>query len=570
MAKGPQKVASWYWITSAALTPFIMVAMVFAAYGFYQSKSYRNEAEAIYARLEEDHKQFEPLHTQIKEVAEVTGCFVKGDPDQFITAASTEIKGKPPNSEEEQKGPDANPVYRRWRDADRLYYGEGDKGGMVHSYVSARRFLDKLELAVKKWIAYKAYQVYSVKTINLGTVSQPVAPQPAPAPAEGTPPATPPASRVVAAGVIERPGKKRPISGEISKEAYLPEETLIEAAYTRWTGGDQPSDRAMKPRQAITLENILRLQMLMLDELITANVRQYGLLVGEVTGDDEVEGRKVGVGRFAEEERAKAIIADVDRKVGDNRERSRLAERAINETAKTDGDLSNLALENERNFADEFNIRDGQIKEDATKFEAEKLAHEADRKAFVEVVKRIARIKQQVPVKRADADGRITYSDDRRKSLHIDLGRMDGVKAGQRFEVWRYDGFEKDVMLGVIEIVRTLSDYTSLCTVLELADENTPIRKGDAIVSRIWHNGRFLSVALHGTYEPPKVAYSRERLTELLKQAGVRVVEKVQPGTDIVVTGSDLYNDNWYRQARDSLRFETISEEELRLYVDPR
>ncbi|KAA0210971.1 hypothetical protein EDM80_12765 [bacterium] len=502
-----------------------MIAMVFAAYGFYQSKSYRNEAEAIYARLEEDHKQFEPLHTQIKEVAEVTGCFVKGDPDQFITAASSEIKGKPPNSEEEQKGADANPVYRRWRDADRLYFGEGDKGGMVHSYVSARRFLDKLELAVKKWIAYKAYQVYTVKTI---------------------------------------------ISSEISDEAYLPDETAIEAAYTKWTGGDQPADRAMKPRNAITLENILRLQMLLLDELITANVRQYGLLVGEITGDDEVEGRKVGVGRFAEEERAKAIIADVDRKVGDNRERGRLAERAINETAEADGELSNLALENERNFTDEFLIRDNQIKEDATKFEAEKLAHEADRKAFVEVVKRIARIKQQVPVKRADADGRITYSDDRRKSLHIDLGRLDGVKAGQRFEVWRYDGFEKDAMLGVIEIVRTLSDYTSLCTVLELSDENTPIRKGDAIVSRIWHNGRFLSVALHGTYEPPKVAYSRERLTELLKQAGVRVVEKVQPGTDIVVTGSDLYNDNWYRQARDSLRLETISEEEIRLYVDPR
>ena len=169
MAREQQSVASWYWIVSAALLPFIMLAAILAAYGFYKSKSSRYEAEQIVARLEEDHKRFEPLRNQIKEVAEVTGAFIKGDPDRFIGEFAASTKARPGIKEEDDKGADANVVYRRWRDAETMYYGEGaaDKPGMMQQYVSARKFLDLLNTNVERWVAYKSYQVYTLKTINI-------------------------------------------------------------------------------------------------------------------------------------------------------------------------------------------------------------------------------------------------------------------------------------------------------------------------------------------------------------------------------------------------------------------
>ena len=115
-----------------------------------------------------------------------------------------------------------------------------------------------------------------------------------------------------------------------------------------------------------------------------------------------------------------------------------------------------------------------------------------------------------------------------------------------------------------------LSAHYSLCTVLTLSNATDPVRKGDKLVSQLWQDGQFLTVALHGDYEPPNEAYSKARLIELLKQAGVNVVDKVQPGTDVVILGSNLLGDEWYRRARNDLRFETLKEDDVRLYVDPR
>lgn len=583
MAREQQKVASWYWVVSAALTPFIMIAMIVAGYGLYRSKSYRVEAAQILLRLEEDHKQFDPLKTQIKEVAEVTGAFVKGDPDQFVSTLATASKARPGNPEEDGKpAEDQNPVYRKWREAEVKYFGEGtaEKAGMMQQYASARQFLDKLNTNVERWVAFKAYQVYTLKTINIYTQTKggtEAAPAPGATPpagetppsgtgAEGTPPAQPTGKVAVAAGVIARKGQLRDISTELPKKAYLPTEPEIESAHNRYKSNEVPSDRAMRPLRTITLEAVLRQQMLLVDELVSADLRQYGILVGEVTGDEGGD----YVGRAAEVKRKADMVNELAGKSTDVKNRGDRAEGVIEGTRAADIELGNLAGELQRRFEDNFNILIGKITIEAQKFEAEKQMHEADKKAFVENLKKITKIKNLSTIKRADADGNITYSDDVRKSIHIDLGRMDGVKAGQRFEVWRYSGMDKDKFLGVIEIVRTLSDYTSLCTILELSDDNEPIRKGDAIVSRIWHAGKFLTVALHGDFEPPQQAYAKARLTELLKQAGVRVVDKVQPGTDLVITGSNLFGDEWYRSARNDLRFEILKEEEVRLYVDPR
>jgi hypothetical protein len=96
------------------------------------------------------------------------------------------------------------------------------------------------------------------------------------------------------------------------------------------------------------------------------------------------------------------------------------------------------------------------------------------------------------------------------------------------------------------------------------------VRTNDKIVSALWHNGRFLTIAMHGEFEPPAQSYTKERLKELLELAGCKVVEKVQPGVDLVILGSNLFGDEWYREARNDLRFAAMQEDSIRLYVDPR
>jgi hypothetical protein len=39
---------------------------------------------------------------------------------------------------------------------------------------------------------------------------------------------------------------------------------------------------------------------------------------------------------------------------------------------------------------------------------------------------------------------------------------------------------------------------------------------------------------------------------------------------DLVILGSNLFGDEWYREARNDLRFAAMQEDSIRLYVDPR
>ncbi len=142
------------------------------------------------------------------------------------------------------------------------------------------------------------------------------------------------------------------------------------------------------------------------------------------------------------------------------------------------------------------------------------------------------------------------------------------LKSLSRLEYRGYDSAGVAIHDGKsIEIVRTLSDYFSLCTVLELADPSRPVRKGDEILSHLWHKNKFLTIALHGTFDPPKQAYSKERLTALLKEAGCRVVDKLQPGTDLVITGDPkgLAEDVWFKTARSDILVDMIGHR-MRLY----
>lgn len=545
MAKD-NKVAGWYWIISAILTPFVLIATLLWAFYAQEVQTYRAEGNRLVAKLEADHAMIEPVINHMKSVSEVTG-FKMGDPLGGIDQAKGSIPNPTAFQGEERNQPQEkrSPLLNAYIDAENRFYGAAGSAGYVHEYAAARDWLTAFERKLQRYVYLKGYQHYTVKTIDIGGESV-----------------------AVAGGDLSR-------QVEVIENLPQPPEAALENALTRHANNEQPVDKVMQEPVKITLELVFRRQVQLIRDLVSANLHQYNLLYADVSGDvDYVDAQgnrtRIAVGFKGERDSLDKIIADLgglSRKVGDRKAESidklddagDMAENGITETNAKENRLQFMVVAN-----------DGRIEELANKFANEKLTHEGDAQKFEDLVRNLPRLKIPQKLEQSDPDGEISYSDYKRGVVHIDLGHADGVRVGQRFEVWRPHGFEKDEFVGVVEIVRMLSEHYSLCTVLTLTKTDDPVRKADKIVSQFWHNGKFLTVALHGSYEPPNEAYSKERLTELLKNMGVKVVDKVQPGTDMVVLGSNLLGDEWYRRARNDLRFETLKEDDVRLYVDPR
>ncbi|MBZ0136900.1 MAG: rod shape-determining protein MreC [Planctomycetes bacterium] len=544
-----QQVAGWYWIITAILTPFVLIATLVWAFYAQKVQSYRVEGAALVNKLEKDREQFEPIRSHMLDVSAWVG-FKMGDPTGKASEVQAQVS-RPSvfQGENERNAPAENqsPLLRAYLDAESRYYGatDGDTG-YVHDYIAAREWLNDFENRLKGYVAFKGFQYYTVRTIEF-------------AGGEGA--------------VLTEGDLRRPIDKE-NPDLPAPEAAVADAR-GKWAGGAKPSDSMMQEPTRITLELIFRKQTQLLRDLVSANLHQYNLLYSDVAGNVKVldeNGREIDVvtGYKGEDASLKFItdeLAKISRSIEDNKQ-SGLRELQEAEDVAGEADGATSSRGNTLQFM--YVAAEGRIEVLQNEFQNAKVTHEGDAQKFEDLIRNLPRLKIPVKLEKSDPDGEISYSDYGRGITHINLGHADGVRAGQRFEVWRLHGFEKDEFVGVVEIVRALSPHFSLCTVLSLTNDDDPIRKGDKIVSQLWHDGKFLSIALHGSYEPPNEAYTKERLAEMLRLAGVKVVDKVQPGTDVVILGSNLLGDEWYRRARSDLRFETMREDDVRLYVDPR
>ena len=545
----PQKVAGWYWIITAILTPFVLIATLTWAFYAQRVQGYRAEGAVLVNKLEKDREQFEPLRNHMLHVSEKVG-FRMGDPTGKVSEAGAQVS-RPSvfQGENERNAPAENqsPLLRAYLDAESRYYGatEGDTG-YVHEYIAARAWLDEFERKLEGYVWAKSYQYYTVRTINLGG-------------GEGA---------VVAEGSLNRQVDTN------DPDLAMPD-GVISSARDKHANGVPPADSAMQEPTRVTLELIFRQQVQLLRDLVGANLHQYNLLFSDVSGEVKIldeAGREidVSIGYKGEEtslEDIKRELAVISRSVEDNKNDG-VTE--LREAAAVADEVEGATSSRGNTLQFMFVAAEGRIEVLQNEFQNAKITHEGDAQRFEDLIRNLPRLKIPVKLEKSEPDGEVSYSDYTRGTVHIDLGHADGVKVGQRFEIWRLHGFERDEFVGVVEVVRTLSPHYSLCTVLSLTNDDDPVRKGDKIVSHLWHNGEFLSIALHGSYEPPNEAYTKERLAEMLRQAGVKVVDKVQPGTDVVILGSNLLGDEWYRRARNDLRFETLREDDVRLYLDPR
>jgi hypothetical protein len=550
--KQKQQVASWYWNVSAILTPFVLIAGLVMMYYQHQVEAFAKESDRIYRQVRANHDDFKrgQLVAQMGQVATEIGFGMAGVLDGVGNIQPGEVPRSIRTSvvtPEDLTAPDEKKgfVLVRYLQTDKEFFGEGSGAtGMVHEYAAARHWLREFDSRVRRYLAFKSFQYYTVHTIEI----------------QG-------GEAAVAEGDLRRPVTVR-------DNIPQPDAAAIEGAWARQQEQRQPpADRTMQPPVEFTLELVFRRQMQLMVDLARVNHHQHSLLYADVsggTGATTPDGRPIRVGTAGETDQLdsiKARLQVLSRRVDERTNSSttaldnayRTTDQAIIETVQRINDINNITISGTARLEDL-----------ASQFSGELYAHQADAGRFEDLIRGMPRIKSLIRLDKPVSDGEVTYSDYTRRVCHINLGSADGVKAGQRFEIWRTHGRDQDRFVGVVEVVRTLSAHFSLCSVIALTDSSDPVRKNDTLVTRIWSGGRFLTVALHGEFEPPNQVYTKERLTELLTLAGCRVVDRVQPGVDLVVLGSNLFSDSWYREARNDLRFDTIREEEIRLYVDAR
>jgi hypothetical protein len=541
MAK--QRVASWYWNITAILTPFVLIVTLLWLYYAQEVQSYRTQANRAYADLEASHAELNDfMNERAMKTGEVVGFDIGGwETKRQEVAGTLPPREAPAGTTEERSAPrDKQSVtLQRYLAAESAYYGTaGGTDGWVVDYAAARKWIADYEKKLQEYLAYKSTQGYTVENINIG----------------------------------DGAGLKRPGALDANTRVYVDDPAVVGPALASAQSPTfKPEDRYMQGQSRITLEYVFRRQTQLLRDLITANQQQYGLLYARASGDFKTpDDQTYYIGAQGEVEAGKRFAArmgvvrtDVNRLKDDSLQKlSTISSANRDALSNIDGRAASLERQSAGALARMTTLQDA--------FETELAQHQADTQKFRDLIRTMPRIKTPIKLEKSDPDGEITYSDFNRGVCHINLGSADGVKQGQRFEVWRVSGRERDRMVGIVEVVRALSPRFSLVTVLELVNETDHIQTTDKLISVLWHDGRFLTVAMHGDFEPPTQAYTKERLKVLLEQAGCRVVDKVQPGVDLVILGSNLFGDEWYREARNDLRFSTTKEEDVRLYVNPR
>lgn len=139
--------------------------------------------------------------------------------------------------------------------------------------------------------------------------------------------------------------------------------------------------------------------------------------------------------------------------------------------------------------------------------------------------------------------------------VFVDIGSRDLLRAGVKFDVFRYGKGGEMILKGSIEIRETYSDY-SRAGILSEVSSLDPISKGDVVANPHFSRNHTKVFVLLGNFP----AYGREFLAQRLRDLGAEVQESVSSSTDFLVLGEkgteedapELTDDPGYKLAKDT------------------
>lgn len=203
--------------------------------------------------------------------------------------------------------------------------------------------------------------------------------------------------------------------------------------------------------------------------------------------------------------------------------------------------------------------------DDATvqKNEAEAAHQKAlgDAKTETEAAKsRVSSLSEKLRIHGSDedpwaVDGKIGSVGANTGLVFVDIGSQDLLRAGVKFDVFRFGKGGDMIKKGSIEIRETFKDY-SRAGILSETNHLDPISEGDVVANPHFSRNHTRVFALLGNFP----AYGREFLAQRLRDLGCEVQDAVTSNTDFLVLGEkssepdapELTDDPSYKLAKDT------------------
>lgn len=130
-------------------------------------------------------------------------------------------------------------------------------------------------------------------------------------------------------------------------------------------------------------------------------------------------------------------------------------------------------------------------------------------------------------------DGKVMSSSSQSGLAFIDIGRMDGLRRGTKFDVFRQVKGGAMVSKGMIEVL-DVDMNSAKCGVIGEVDELDPIVKGDVIVNPHFARNMKRNFVFLGEFP---AFMSKEFVKSRLQELGADVQEKIDSDSDFLVLG---------------------------------
>ena len=163
--------------------------------------------------------------------------------------------------------------------------------------------------------------------------------------------------------------------------------------------------------------------------------------------------------------------------------------------------------------------------------------------------------------RRMRSDGAILASAAADGYVVVDRGHRQNLRKGTSFQVWTRRG-GRLVVKGVIQVIEVEFDH-STCRVEAEYDPNDPLLPGDQLHNPVYDPDKILTFSIRGDFQ----RFSRDELARLITDAGCRVANELNTGTDYLVSGINAAKD---LELASKLGMTILSEDQLLDFVRSR
>jgi stress response protein YsnF len=336
------------------------------------------------------------------------------------------------------------------------------------------------------------------------------------------------------ADVFRKPGKYEGRPGGIYGDAVLPEATVMNPGELKKVFDDTLKQAELSA--ATGIENVL-------GSLVT-KIQQLNQRVRDAeTARDNLLAEKSAVDKSLQE-----ATASHSNKVKELT--------GVNEQQRSDFANQTTQLQNSINQVQE------NLKAKADELSAEKeraLAKEKDlsKEIAKHQMQNSALIERGRLIKPADvADGEIIVANSGVPTAYINLGRKDMLQPGT---IFRIKNPNSSAVKGYARVTEVMEERAAVA-LYDFTDKiGDYARKGDLLFNDLYSPRVTRTIYLMGRFSAP---YNKPDLKNMLTRLGNKVVDKMQPGVDLVILGNDPVNEaaDGFAQVSDSPEFKLASE----------